>query len=459
MAHDVFISHAIKDKPTADAVCAMLEASGIRCWIAPRDVTPGMEWGECIIEAIEKSRIMVLVFTTHANGSPQIRREIERAVNHGVAILPLRIEDVLPGKALEYFIGNVHWLDALTPPLETHLRNLADTVKVLLARMVPREAAAPVPPVQPVASAPPKSKLTEPVVAERKELPSKAASPTPSGVFAAPAEKPAARTVWLRTVLGGAALLIVLVVVAYIVKKSADAEAHNNLAIALYKKGQYDEAIAEYRRAIALKPDLAGAHYWLGVAFYAKRQYDEAIAEYRSAIALKPDYAEAHNNLGSVLYRMGKSDEAIAEYRKAIALKPDFAYAHNNLGLALANKGQFDEAIAEYRKAIALKPDDAYAHNNLAQALHFKGQHDDAIAEYRKFIALKPDDATAHHNLGEELRAKGQLGEAIAEFRKVVALKPDDANAHYFLGLALEKAHKLDEAQREFDRARALTPK
>lgn len=142
MAHDVFISHSAKDKTTADAVCAMLESEGIRCWIAPRDVTPGMEWGECIIDAIEQARIMVLVFTADANASPQIRREVERAVNHGVAILPVRTEDVLPARALEYFIGNVHWLDALTPPLEAHLKNLASTVNLLVARMpAPKEQA------------------------------------------------------------------------------------------------------------------------------------------------------------------------------------------------------------------------------------------------------------------------------------------------------------------------------
>lgn len=139
MAHDVFISHSEKNKTTGDAVCAMLESEGIRCWIAPRDVTPGMEWSECIIDAIEQTRVMVLVFTTDANTSPQIRREVERAVNHGVAILPLRIEDVLPGKALEYFIGNVHWLDALTPPLESHLKQLAAAIKLLLTRLPARE--------------------------------------------------------------------------------------------------------------------------------------------------------------------------------------------------------------------------------------------------------------------------------------------------------------------------------
>jgi hypothetical protein len=134
MAHDVFISHSAKDKVTADAVCAMLESEGVRCWIAPRDVLPSMEWGEAIIDAIEECRIMVLVFTANANASPQIRREVERAVNRGVAILPVRIEDVLPGKGLEYFIGNVHWLDALNPPLEAHLKSLAGTIKILLAR-------------------------------------------------------------------------------------------------------------------------------------------------------------------------------------------------------------------------------------------------------------------------------------------------------------------------------------
>jgi hypothetical protein len=157
MAHDVFISHSAKDKTTADAVCAMLESSGIRCWIAPRDVTPGMEYGECIIEAIEECRIMVLVFTTNANDSPQIRREVERAVNHGVTILPVRIEDVLPGRALEYFIGNVHWLDALTPPLESHLKNLAGTVRILLARMQPHITPRPEPSAvpQPISPATP----------------------------------------------------------------------------------------------------------------------------------------------------------------------------------------------------------------------------------------------------------------------------------------------------------------
>jgi type II secretory pathway pseudopilin PulG len=125
MAHDVFISYSSADKAVANAVCAELENHGIRCWVAPRDIRPGEEWGESIVDAINNCRVMVLVFSSSANESPQIRREVERAVNKGVIIVPLRIEEVLPTRSLEYFIGAVHWLDAITPPIEQHVKALA----------------------------------------------------------------------------------------------------------------------------------------------------------------------------------------------------------------------------------------------------------------------------------------------------------------------------------------------
>jgi len=132
MAHDIFISHSAKDKVTADAVCARLEAGGIKCWIAPRDVLPGLDWGEAIVKAITNCRAMVLIFSSSANTSTQIKREVERAVHKGKVIIPFRIENVEPSGALEYFISTPHWLDALTPPLEEHMSRLAGTVRSLL---------------------------------------------------------------------------------------------------------------------------------------------------------------------------------------------------------------------------------------------------------------------------------------------------------------------------------------
>jgi hypothetical protein len=132
MAFDTFISYSSKDKPAADAACAVLEQTGIRCWIAPRDIRPGGEYGGAIIEAIDQCRVMVVIFSSSANNSRQIHREIERAVSKGVPIIPVRIEEAVPTKSMEYFLGAIHWLDALTPPLENHLQRLAETVKALL---------------------------------------------------------------------------------------------------------------------------------------------------------------------------------------------------------------------------------------------------------------------------------------------------------------------------------------
>jgi hypothetical protein len=155
MAHDVFISYSTKDKATADAVCATLEARGIRCWIAPRDILPGMDWGESLIDAIEASRVMMLIFSAHANESPQVKREVERAVNKGVAVIPLRIEDVRMSKSLEYFISTPHWLDALTPPMEQHLAHVAETVGILLERLRGPQVGAPAVAVQSPSGKPP----------------------------------------------------------------------------------------------------------------------------------------------------------------------------------------------------------------------------------------------------------------------------------------------------------------
>src|SRR4051794_9355796 len=80
MPYDVFISHSTKDKLVADAVVAHLEQNGLRCWCAPRDIMPGTSWASAIVEGIAACKAMVVVFSTNANTSDHIRREVERAV-------------------------------------------------------------------------------------------------------------------------------------------------------------------------------------------------------------------------------------------------------------------------------------------------------------------------------------------------------------------------------------------
>ncbi|NIM92878.1 MAG: TIR domain-containing protein [Anaerolineales bacterium] len=129
MPHDVFISYSSKDKTVADAVCGTLENRDIRCWIAPRDIPPGESWVAAIINAIGNSRVFVLIFSEGSNRSGQVLREVGEAVDNAIPIIPFRIEDVELSDEMRYFIKSIHWLDAMTPPLESHLTRLADLVE------------------------------------------------------------------------------------------------------------------------------------------------------------------------------------------------------------------------------------------------------------------------------------------------------------------------------------------
>jgi hypothetical protein len=120
----------------ADAICAELERAGIRCWIAPRDITPGRMWGEAIIDGINASRVMILIHSKQSNKSPQVIREVERAVNRRLLLLQLRMADIKPSRALEFYLASSQWLDAFPGPIDAHLQSLPRLVRNLLAEAV-----------------------------------------------------------------------------------------------------------------------------------------------------------------------------------------------------------------------------------------------------------------------------------------------------------------------------------
>jgi hypothetical protein len=154
MAHDVFISHSTQDKAVSDAICAALENEGLRCWIAPRDVQPGRSFAGEITRAIQQSTAMVLVFSANSNNSEQVLREVQLAVASHLHIIQFRIEDVGLNDDLRYYLSTPHWLDALTPPFETHLHRLATAVQKLLgpAETTVSEPIAPAPRTTPLAA-------------------------------------------------------------------------------------------------------------------------------------------------------------------------------------------------------------------------------------------------------------------------------------------------------------------
>ncbi len=132
MAHDVFVCYSSEDKTIANAACAKLESAGIRCWIAPRDPIAGIPYGRQLVDAITAARIVLLIFSGNANRSEHVLRELEIASDSGKIIVPFRIENVVPSGDLRYYITRVHWLDAMSPPMESRLNELVALMQRLL---------------------------------------------------------------------------------------------------------------------------------------------------------------------------------------------------------------------------------------------------------------------------------------------------------------------------------------
>ena len=130
--HDVFISYSSKNKNIADAIVADLEQNNIKCWYAPRDIYPGEDWAGAIKNAIGSTKIFVLVFTDESNRSHQVTNEVTLAVNGGKIIIPFRLSGSDMNDTLLYYLSSVHWLDAVSQPLNQNIETLRKQISALL---------------------------------------------------------------------------------------------------------------------------------------------------------------------------------------------------------------------------------------------------------------------------------------------------------------------------------------
>jgi hypothetical protein len=127
----VFVSYAKEDAAVAQRIALFLEEQALACWIAPRDVPAGVEYGAAILEGIEQSDVLLLVLSEQSNQSQFVHREVERAVSKAKPVLPVRIREIAPSGALEFFISSAQWVDAWQPPMEQHLAHLVQAIRAL----------------------------------------------------------------------------------------------------------------------------------------------------------------------------------------------------------------------------------------------------------------------------------------------------------------------------------------
>jgi superkiller protein 3 len=211
---------------------------------------------------------------------------------------------------------------------------------------------------------------------------------------------------------------------------------------------------------LSIRPSAVAVRNNLGTALEAQQKLDEAIAAFREAIEIDPELAEAYNNLGRVLRAQKKLDEADAILRKAIEVVPQSPHAHNALGALLSDDLQdYDQAVACFRRAIELNPNLPRTYNNLGITLARQKKLPEAVAAIRKAIELDPAFAPSYSDLGNALTAEGKLDEAVGAYHKAIELDPKFARAYYNLGIALRKLNRPREALDAYTVALEIDPK
>ena len=175
-------------------------------------------------------------------------------------------------------------------------------------------------------------------------------------------------------------------------KYPAEPDVHLFLALAALRSRDPQAAAAEIDKALSLDPNHVEARTLRGwIEMEIKRDYDAAVADYERVVALKPELAAAHNNLGVALKKKGAADKAAASFKRAIELKPGYSEALTNLGWVYAEQKNWGEARADFEQALKSNPNDEGALYGLAEAQRMMRDYSGAEGTLKRLIARAPN--------------------------------------------------------------------
>jgi len=234
------------------------------------------------------------------------------------------------------------------------------------------------------------------------------------------------------------------------------AAAFVNRGLAYFAKGEDDHALADYDRAIQLRPDFESAYVRRGLAYHDRGEYDRAIADFDEAIRLRPDNADAYDGRASAAYQDGDYDDALRDLDWLVAQKPRDVLALIKRASTYSKLEDHDRAIADIDSAMALSPDDAVVWYARGTTYYLKGDFDRAFEAYDRAIAIKPDMADFYLGRGGIHVIRGDLDLAKADYDKAVELKPDDARLWRLKGLTEFLRADYDQAVRAFARSQKI---
>jgi tetratricopeptide (TPR) repeat protein len=229
-----------------------------------------------------------------------------------------------------------------------------------------------------------------------------------------------------------------------------------------------ERALALAQQAVALDDFLPIAHSFLGLVYAQKQQYDQAIAEGDRAIALDPNNADSYARQAEALNFAGRPEEALQALEQAMRLNPRYPPSYLfRLGWAYHMTGRYAEAVATLKETLRRSPNDLAAHLNLA--FSYWGQWvsqqspdtrtlEPAVAAVQQALALNDSWHLSHTVLGWIYLYQQQYEQALAEMERAVALAPTEAWSYAALAEVLSRVGRSEEALEAAAQALRLKP-
>jgi tetratricopeptide (TPR) repeat protein len=234
-------------------------------------------------------------------------------------------------------------------------------------------------------------------------------------------------------------------------------EAYTNRGHTYYVMAEYDFALADYLHALSLEPNAAEVYYNLGIAEHALQDYSAALAAYAAALDLDPQYVAAYNARGDTYYDMSLYRMALADYSQALKLNPKDAEILNSRGVTYAMMGDNEAALADFTAVVKLDPKSDKAYYNRGSVHYAERDYQAALADYNRALELLPNDAYTYNNRGNTYLALGKYDAAVADLTRALELDPELIQAYYYRGSAYRAMGRVDEARADLEHFLSLT--
>lgn len=493
----VFVSYSSKNCEVAAAICAAIEESGVRVWIAPRNVAPGRHYGECIMDAINASKLMIVVFSADSIKSEQVLLEVERAASKGLSIIPFRIENVVPTKSMEYFLSSRHWMNAFAGPVAPHISALAALVeqraKSGFARQGDGVSASWTPPV-----------WARQGPSRRSVIAASAAGVVGTAIIGwsllrgtstpgPPIDESAVAVLPFDNDTGDQALAflgrsvpdeigrLLTNLTTFVVRPFGEVQAFlaqnmhapdpgSGLGVAHTVSGSFAHVPTSIDLSVAVndvaRKQLVWTHSFQADPSALTNMMTLVVDEIGSFLEAKLETDQIRASIGTsndrayglYLHAIGleqeikaeNNDAAIADLGQAVELDTGFARAYAALAECYVTKfywnlsgdtGALDQAQEAAGRAMTLRPDLAESHYALAYTYEGKGLRKQAILEYFKSFRANPRYAAAVSNVARFLFYMGAFDRSIAMWDVLARISPTSnkphirkAMCHFFMG-------------------------